>query len=129
MAPLVYPGVMFKVSGVESLDFGLQRTVSHYGHGDNLHCKPRENEVYVMCKDRSIQSVFEPQALIGWELIEGDCDFFYRVKQPHQEPITCSVFWHGHLEDIPDGVTVIDMPQCAEVIEQGGESEDEVSSM
>jgi hypothetical protein len=126
MAPLVYPGVMFKVSGVET---GLFRTVSNYGHGDNLHCRPRENEVYVMCKDHSIQSVFQPQALIGWELIEDRNDFFYRVKQLNQEPIKCSVFWHGRLEDIPAGVTGIDMPQCAEVIEQGGESEEEVSSV
>lgn len=134
MAPLIYPGVMFKVSGVGSLYpvSGLYKTVSNYGYGDKLHYTPRENEVYVMCKDHSIQSVFDPQALIGWELIEDSNDFFYRVTQLYQEPKKCIVLWHGHMEDIPAGgnqVIAEFMPQNAEVIEQGSGSEAEVSSM
>ena len=92
----------------------------------NGHCAPREHEVYVMCQDHSIQSVFDPKTKIGWYLIEDNNEFFYRAMESAFAK-KCYVFFHGRLDDIPAGDS--QKPQFAEVIEQGDDGEDEVSSV
>jgi hypothetical protein len=94
---MIYPGVMFRVT-TRSLIFPRP--------AQDPSEVPVENEVYVMCKDGSIQSVFRPDLPIKWELIETGVDFFYKTKEQTKD---CLVWWHGKMGDIPEG------PQHAEV--------------
>lgn len=143
MAQLVYPGVMFTAIVVREADAeycGLPRTVSTYQYGDRLQTSPKRNEVYVMCQDGSIQSVFDPTLPIGWELIEDNSEFFYRVTQVGHEPKKFSVFYHGKLNEIPAGTghigskiaiyrRIVEQPESAVIEEQGDDGEPEVNSV
>jgi hypothetical protein len=132
------PGLQFYA---EQLDptypaTGLDPTMSTYGILD-LESGPRRNELYVVCKDGSIQSVYEPSRSIGWELIEDGDDFWYRVTQMNHPRKRCTVRYHSRVEDPPVGrgsigsvVTIcrrVDTPQEAEITVQK-DDEDEVSS-
>ena len=142
MAPIVRPGVMFKV--IEKNDLpktGLHRTASMYSYGETLELSPKCGDIYVMCKDKSIQSVFNPETPIGWALNEdANNNFTYRVTQVGHEPKECLVDWAGMMEDVPEGTGHIgsELHMCcalcadsqdAEITEQMDNGEDEVNSM
>jgi hypothetical protein len=88
---MVYPGVMFRVT--------IQNPIFPPAN-QNPREVPVEHEVYVMCEDGSIQSVFRPELPIKWELIETRGDFFYKINEQMKE---CLVWWHGKMQDIPEG--------------------------
>lgn len=138
MALLKTPGLQFYADQVDPLypPTGLYPTMSTYGIWD-LEGGPQRNELYVVCKDGSIQSVNEPNRPIGWELIEDGDDWFYRVTQMNHPLKRCAVRYHSRVDDPPVGrgrigsiVTLerrIREPQNAEITEQT-DSGDEVTS-
>lgn len=106
MASIMSPGLKFFAEAIEPLyppGPGLYRTVSTYQYGDRLQCTPKMNELYVVCRDGSIQSVYEPDTPIGWELIESDTEYFYRVTQVGFAPKKCLVRYHSRDPNPPVG--------------------------
>ena len=134
MAPLATPGLVFFADQVDAARplQSLQPTMSTYGILD-LEGAPRRNELYVVCKDGSIQSFYKPARPIGWELIEDGDDFWWRVTQMNHQRKRCNVRYHSRVDDPPAGrgrigsVVTVEVPQTAEIIEQKDEGE-EVSS-
>lgn len=130
MASLMTPGLQFYADPIDPLypSTGLYPTMSTYGRLD-LEGAPTRNELYVVCKDGSIQSVHEPGRPIGWELIEDGDEWFYRVTQMNHPRKRCAVRYHSRVEDPPAGTgrigsvvqvcrRIVDEPQKAEIIEQ-----------
>jgi len=107
---------------------GLAPTMSTYSYGDRLEGAPTHNELYIVCKDGSIQSVYDPSKPIGWELIDEDGAWFYRVTQMNHTPQPCLVRYHSVDPTPPKGrgrigsmvfmARKVDVPQNAEIIEQ-----------
>jgi len=135
MASLKTPGLQFYAEQIDPLHSPeeLQRAPSTYGLL-NLEGGPKRNELYVVCKDLSIQSVHEPSRPIGWELIEEGDEFWYRVTQMNHPRKRCAVRYHSRTEDPPAGrgavgsVVTVETSQEAEVTEQKDDG-DEVTSI
>jgi hypothetical protein len=104
MARLMTPGLKFFAEQIDPLhsQVELQRTMSNYGLL-NLEGGPLRNELYVVCKDLSIQSVYEPSRPIGWELIEDGDAWYYRVTQAGHTRKLCAVRYHSRTDDPPTG--------------------------
>ena len=127
MASLKTPGLQFYAEQIDPLypPTGLYPTMSTYGLLD-LEGGPKRNELYVVCKDGSIQSVHEPSRPIGWELIEEGDEWFYRVTQMNHPKKRCAVRYHSRTEDPPAGRGRIgsvvtfgrSSPQFGEITEQ-----------
>jgi len=136
MSPLKTPGLVFYAEQIDPLHppTGLYPTMSSYGLL-NLEGGPKRNELYVVCKDGSIQSFHEPSRPIGWELIEDGDEFWYRVTQMNHPRKRCAVRYHSRVEDPPAGhgrigsVVTIERPQNAEVTEQEEEGEEVTSQL
>lgn len=96
MAKLIKPGLKFTAECIDP----LYPTVSTYG----IEECPMRNEVYVVCQDGSIQSVYEPTRPIGWELLENEDSWYYRVTQMNHLPKRCAVFYRGVEENPPKGI-------------------------
>lgn len=136
MARLLTPGLQFYAEQIDPLHSPaeLQRTMSVYGLL-NLEGGPKRNELYVVCKDLSIQSVYEPSRPIGWELIEDGDEFWYRVTQANQPKKRCAVRYHSRVEDPPAGrghvgsVVTAEKSQEAEIIEQKDEDTEVTSQL
>jgi hypothetical protein len=134
MTSLKTPGLQFYAEQVDPLHppTGLYPTMSMYGLL-NLEGGPKRNELYVVCKDGSIQSVHEPSRPIGWELIEDGDEFWYRVTQMNHPRKRCAVRYHSRTENPPAGsgrigsVVTVEVPQNAEITEQKDQGS-EVSS-
>ena len=73
---------------------------------------PRANELYVVCHDGSIQSVYHPNKYIDWDLIEDGDEWYYGPDRKR-----CIVRYHSRVADPPIG-RVPDAPQKAEIIKQ-----------
>jgi hypothetical protein len=80
----------------------------------------------------------DPSRPIGWELLEDETSFYYRVTQMNHKPKPLAVYRRGIADPVPVGKGKIgsvvvacrrieDPPQNAEVTEQKDEG-DEVSS-
>lgn len=129
-------GLKFFAQAIEPLyppGPGLYRTVSTYQYGDRLECQPKINELYIVCQDGSIQSVYEPDTPIGWELIKTGTDYFYRVTQVGFTPKKCMVRYHSREPEPPLGNravgSAIQIYSCeAGIYEQEDTGEPEVSS-
>jgi len=130
------PGLKFFAEAIEPLyppGPGLYRTVSTYQYGDRLECQPKLNELYVVCRDGSIQSVYDPTTPIGWELIESGMKYFYRVTQFGFTPKKCLVRYHSRDPDPPKGAgsvgNVVKFYSCdANIYEEADSGEPEVTS-
>jgi len=133
------PGLKFFAEQIDPLHAPeeLLRTTSTSGLL-NLEGGPKRNELYVVCKDLSIQSVYEPSRPIGWELIEDGDEFWYRVTNHTRK--RCAVRYHSRTDDPPQGCGPIgsvvvacrrveDSPQNAEVTEQKDDGEEFTSKM
>ena len=129
------PGLQFYAEQIDPLHSPkeLLRTPSTYGLL-NLEGGPKRNELYVVCKDGSIQSVYEPSRPIGWELIEEGDEFWYRVTQMNHPRKRCAVRYHSRTEYPPSGrgavgsVVTVETSQEAEVTEQKDDG-DEMTSI
>ena len=136
MAPNMSPGLKFFAEAIEPLyppGPGLYRTVSTYQYGGRLECQPKQNELYIVCRDGSIQSVYEPDVPIGWELIENGSEYFYRVTQVGFTPKKCLVRYHSRDPDPPAGKgsigSVVRFYSCeAAIHEHQDDGEPEVTS-
>jgi hypothetical protein len=134
------PGLQFYAEQLDPLHppTGLYPTMSTYGLL-NLEGGPLHNELYVVCKDGSVQSVAEPSRPIGWELIESGDDWFYRVTQMNHPPKRCFIRYHTRVTDPPEGRGGIgsvvmtarraEKPQKAEITEQKIEGEEVTSQL
>ena len=89
--------------------------------------RPQKNELYVVCTDGSIQSVYNPKLSIEWELFEEDDTWYYKSAQDNHTPKRCLVRFHGIASTIPAGREYKDEPQNAEAIFQM-DNDPEVSS-
>jgi hypothetical protein len=140
MALLKTPGLQFYADQIDPLypPTGLYPTMSTYGILD-LEGGPKRNELYVVCKDGSIQSVHNPSRPIGWELIEDGDEWFYRVTQMNHPRKRCAVRYHSRVANPPEGrgrigsiVTFerrIETPQNAEVTEQKDDGAEVTSAL
>jgi hypothetical protein len=125
------PGLQFYAEQIDPVypSTGLYPTMSTYGLLD-LEGGPKRNELYVVCKDGSIQSVHEPSRPIGWELIEDGDDWYYRVTQMNHPRKRCAVRYHSRTDNPPQGhgrigsVVTVERPQKAEITEQKDEGEE-----
>ena len=125
------PGLQFYADQIDPVypSTGLYPTMSTYGLLD-LEGGPKRNELYVVCKDGSIQSVHEPSRPIGWELIEDGDDWYYRVTQMNHPRKRCAVRYHSRTDNPPQGhgrigsVVTVERPQKAEITEQKDEGEE-----
>jgi hypothetical protein len=101
----------------------------------DLEGGPQCNELYVVCKDGSIQSVNEPNRPIGWELIEDGDEFWYRVTHMNHPRKRCIVRYHSRTEDPPKGrgrigsVVTFERPQNAEIAEQKDQGSEVISQL
>jgi hypothetical protein len=101
---LKVPGLLFYAEPyVLAAPVGLEPAMSTYQYGFDLEGVPKKNDLYVVCKDQTIQSVHEPDRPIGWELIEKDDQWFYRVTQMNHVLKPCLVRYCGHTDSIPEG--------------------------
>jgi hypothetical protein len=82
---------------------GLCRTASTYGY--DLELSPRENEMYVVCKDGSVASLSDPERKIGWELHEGA----YRIAQYGHDLEKVMINHHYTMpeSEVPEGKGVV----------------------
>jgi len=101
----IYPGLQFYAEVMATADPPptLCRTPSTYSYGDRLELAPRRNDLYVICADGSVQSVHEPDRPIGWELLESEYGWSYRVTQVGFDPQPCLVEGHSRAEVIRPG--------------------------
>ena len=124
---LVTPGLQFFAEPMSTAQPGrLEPTMSTYGIAD-LEGSPQRGELYVICQDGSVQSVYQPGRPIGWQLLEDENGFYWRVTQVNHRPKPCMVGFHSRVADPPVGgrqvgsvVTFerrIDSPQDAEMTE------------
>ena len=126
------PGLKFFAEQIDPVypTTGLYPTMSTYQFGMDLEGGPKRNELYVVCKDGSIQSVYEPDRPIGWELIEDGDDWYYRVTQMNHPRKRCAVRYHSRTDNPPQGrgrigsVVTVERPQKAEITEQKDEGEE-----
>ena len=79
---------------------------------------PRLNELYVICKDGSVQSVYQPERTISWTIYEEGNTFYYAHRKP------CLVRYHSKVPP-PLGRAV---PQCAEIRHQEDVGEEVTSA-
>ena len=81
---------------------------------------PQRGELYVICHDGSIQSVWNPERRIGWFLMESSDpnSSYYYCFDGEAKP--CMVSYHATSENPPKGygVKFEDHPQNAEILEQ-----------
>ena len=95
MTTLIRPGLMFKA-------FPLEPTAEPF--------HVIKNDVYIICKDMSVQSRTDPTIPINWELVELDNNWMYRTKN-EMKPIAIS--FYGWATDIPEGhTTPRGAPEC-----------------
>ena len=139
MAQLIKPGLMFQAAPLPTPPEGLAPTMSTYQYGWNLEGCPRRDATYVVCQDGSIQDMHDPSRPIGWELLEDENGWSYRVTQMNHKPKPLSVFFRGNADPVPVGSGKIgsvvmvcrraEEPQNAEVIEQSDDGEEVKSDL
>jgi len=132
MSATLYPGVQFYAEVTQP---------SRPGYGRKIELAPRPNDLYVICADGSVQSVWEPERPIGWEVFESGYGWYYRISQVGFDPLPCIVRYHSRAKSIPMGAGTVARPvpletlpdaidfSChATIYESAEEGEPEVSS-
>ena len=76
----------------------------HETHPDH---RPSRNELYVVCSDGSVQSVWDGDHPVGWFLAEAGDQWFYWAMRPGATPKPCLVRYHATSENPPKGRKVI----------------------
>lgn len=102
MDSLLRPGLVFGARDI-SVPNNLERTASTYSYGPDFEVAPKNNDIYVICLDGSVQSVYEPTRPIGWELLDIDGQFYFRVKQVNFSPKLCDIIFVRNDPDPPQG--------------------------
>ena len=97
------PGLQFWAYPIDTVNTRI-RPFNHVFHPlGKPEWEPRSNELYVICKDGTIQSVYDPGLPIAWELVDEDGAWFYRVNAPGQGLRACLVRYHATCEEPPEG--------------------------
>lgn len=98
------PGLMFTAFPLPyAPPTRLEPTMSTYCFGDRLESGPKKNDIYVVCQDGSIKARDEPDRPIGWELLETDDGWAYRITQVNHKPKPLAVSFYGWADEIPNG--------------------------
>jgi len=92
MTQLIRPGLKFEIFPAHVDSSVLERTISAYGQ----EIWPCANEIYMVTSDLSIISLFEPAKVIGWELLDENDSWYFRIKSPGCKPHRCSVRCVGY---------------------------------
>jgi len=71
--------------------------------GDPTASVPKRNELYVICRDGSVKSLWDPDQPIGWSLMESGDQWFYCEKRAGADPKPCLVRYHATSENPPPG--------------------------
>jgi len=101
---LLRPGLKFEIfPRPPRPTTGLTRTASSYQFGDALEVRPVSNEPYIICADMSVQSLFVPDKAIGWELIDENDRWYFRVTQHGFQPEEVFVRVIGYIDTPPEG--------------------------
>lgn len=128
----IYPGLVFYTDACTADKVGLVRTPSTYQYGDSLELCPVRSELYIICKDGTVQSVKEPERPIGWEVGESETGWVWRVTQVGHTPEPCVVRFHSRAEPPPGrgkiGSMVIAYSREAAIYETDDDGEPEVTS-
>ena len=133
-AHLLRPGITFEVLLSQETGQTLHRTPSMYKYGVDLETLPSSGSYYIVCRDYSIQSVCDPKKPIGWEILEDDGEFFYRVTQHGFSPKKITLLFVGYDDDPPAGTGTIGSTvvccksQDAVIIDFEDDDEPEVTS-
>ena len=107
------PGLLFKAEP-------MARVYSS-NYGSKYETYPHRNELYIVCKDGTVQARHDPERVIAWDLLENEKEGW---DFGHNKPLL--VFFVGWDSDIPDGHGSDSTNACIEEGEsEGGE---EVSS-
>jgi len=85
------PGLQFYAEPLAGFDHGQSVTV------------PKRNELYVVCLDGSVQSVWDPEQQTGWVLVEPGDQWFYCETRAGATPRPCFVRYHATAEAPPVG--------------------------
>jgi hypothetical protein len=101
-AQLLRPGLKFEIFPRPPRPT-LARTASSYQFGENLELWPISNEPYIICADMSVQSLFAPDKPIGWQLIDENDRWYFRVTQHGFQPQEVSVRIMGYVDEFPGG--------------------------
>lgn len=132
MARTIKPGLLFQAGVIPQVATRLEPTMSTYAYGDRLEGRPRPNTTYVVCKDWSIQDFYEPTRPIGWELLEDEAGWYYRVTQMNHKPKPVALYFRGMADPVPEGNgrigSIVVMAQRAEITEQRDEGEEVAST-
>jgi hypothetical protein len=83
--------------------------------------------------------MYDPNRPIGWELLEDENGWYYRVSQMNHKPKPLTVFFRGNADPVPAGTGKIgsvvvmcrrtEEPQNAEVTEQSDEGPEVTSDL
>lgn len=111
----------------------LTRTASSYQFGESLELWPKSNEPYIICADMSVQSLFAPDKPIGWQLIDENDRWYFRVTQHGFQPQEVSVRIIGYVDEFPGGRgsigSIIEYSRAdAMILDLDDDGEPEVSS-
>jgi hypothetical protein len=131
------PGLQFYCSPLTCLngpEQGLCRTPSTYSYGNSLELAPVPNRLYVVCNDGSVQDAYDPEYPIGWEILESENGWAYRITQVGFEPRRCMVSYHSRVESPPQGGkqvgthVFVSYSREAAIYEEAEDGEPEVTS-
>jgi hypothetical protein len=92
------------------------------------------NRLYVVCADGSVQDAYDPEYPIGWEILETDDGWAYRITQVGFEPRRCMVTYHSRIESPPQGGkqvgthVFVSYSREAAIYEEAEDGEPEVTS-
>lgn len=124
MARTIKPGLLFQAGVIpEPSRGGLEPTMSTYQYGDRLEGQPRPNTTYVVCKDWSVQDYHDPTRPIGWEILEDEKGWYYRVTQMNHKPKPVALYFRGVADPVPEGTgrigsVVLTATQLGEITSQ-----------
>lgn len=97
------PGLQFFAEPIDTVYTRIRPNNQVFRPLGKPEWEPRINELYVICKDGTVQSVYEPEMRIGWELVDENDGWFYRLNQPGAGLRRCLVRYHATSENPPDG--------------------------
>jgi len=97
------PGLQFFARPIDTVYTRVRPANYVYRPVEKPEWEPTVNELYIICQDGSVQSVFDSNLRIGWELVEQDNEWFYRLNQDGQNLRRGQVSYHATSERPPMG--------------------------
>lgn len=105
---LLRPGLKFTIFPLPPKPTkGLARTPSTYRFGSNLETWPVSGEEYIVCADMTVRSVLHPEKPVGWELVDENDTWYFRVTQHGFTNEKCDVRCLEYMDEFPKGTGTI----------------------